>query len=423
MAQFLISTMDAVGHVTPMLPVAIKLVERGHQVWWHTTPDFAAKVTATGAHFVPMQHTPTFEALPVDQPEERGLAAANGALRRLFVDRMLGQLADYQAILREFPADVVLADMCSLGAVLLNEQGGPPFATLGINPLTLASPDTPPFNSGLSPATTPLGRLQNQFMHWLINRVLMRGVSVAFNAQRAQVGLPPLPRKKTIFDVLISPFLHLQPATAAFEYPRRSMPAQIHFVGPLLPTSPPDFRPPTWWDELTGERPVVHVTQGTVATEAHALVLPALQALANDGILVVATTPDPAALGTLPANARVERFIPHAELLPHVDVMVTNAGYNGVLTALAHGVPLVAAGRSEDKQEVSARIAWAGAGIDLKTDTPSAEQLALAVRQVLDDPSFRRNAKRVQADFAQHDGPTEAALLLEQLAQTKRPVT
>jgi UDP:flavonoid glycosyltransferase YjiC (YdhE family) len=269
-----------------MLPVARKLVERGHQVWWHTTADFAAKVTATGAHFVPTQCTPTFAALPVNQPKEHGLTAANGAIRRLFVERMLGQLADYQAILREFPADAVLADMCSLGAVLLHEQGGPPFATLGINPLTLASPDTPPFNSGLSPATTP----------------------------------------------------------------------------------------------------------------------------------------DPAALGALPANARLERFIPHAELLPHVDVMVTNGGYNGVLTALAHGVPLVAAGCSEDKQEVSARIAWARVGLDLKTDTPSAEQLANAVHRVLHDPIFRRNVRRVQADFAQHDGPTEAAMLLEQLALTKHPI-
>jgi UDP:flavonoid glycosyltransferase YjiC (YdhE family) len=42
-------------------------------------------------------------------------------------------------------------------------------------------------------------------------------------------------------------------------------------------------------------------------------------------------------------------------LLPHVDAMVTNGGYGGVQQALAHGVPLVVTGDSEDKPEVAAR--------------------------------------------------------------------
>jgi len=33
MAKFLISTMPATGHVNPMLPVAVALVGRGHDVW------------------------------------------------------------------------------------------------------------------------------------------------------------------------------------------------------------------------------------------------------------------------------------------------------------------------------------------------------------------------------------------------------
>ena len=68
-----------------------------------------------------------------------------------------------------------------------------------------------------------------------------------------------------------------------------------------------------------------------------------------------------------PTNVRLERFIPHDVLLPHVDVMVTNGGYGGVQQALAHGVPLVVAGDSEDKPEVAARVQWSGAGINLHT--------------------------------------------------------
>ena len=103
-------------------------------------------------------------------------------------------------------------------------------------------------------------------------------------------------------------------------------------------------------------------------------------------MLVVATTggPDPAPLRRgLPANVRLERFIPHDVLLPHVDAMVTNGGYGGVQQALAHGVPLVVAGDSEDKPEVAARVQWSGAGINLHTGRPSPAMVARAVRRVL----------------------------------------
>jgi UDP:flavonoid glycosyltransferase YjiC (YdhE family) len=133
------------------------------------------------------------------------------------------------------------------------------------------------------------------------------------------------------------------------------------------------------------------------------LMLPLTQALAEDNVLVVATTggPDPGPLrATLPANVRLERFIPHDRLLPHVDVMVTNGGYGGVQQALANGVPLVVAGDSEDKPEVAARVQWSGAGIDLRSGRPSVPKLAAAVRRILHEPGFRQRARALQAEIA-----------------------
>ncbi len=130
------------------------------------------------------------------------------------------------------------------------------------------------------------------------------------------------------------------------------------------------------------------------------------RALAHDDLLVVATTggPDPAPLRReLPANVRLERFIPHDLLLPHVDVMVTNGGYGGVQQALANGVPLVVAGDSEDKPEVAARVQWSGAGINVHTGRPSVAMVARAVRRVLTRRSYRRRARALQAEIAATD--------------------
>ncbi len=119
---------------------------------------------------------------------------------------------------------------------------------------------------------------------------------------------------------------------------------------------------PAWWNELDGSRPVVHVTQGTVANKDYdELIAPAMAGLAGEDLLVVvstggrpvATLPHP-----LPAKVRAAEYLPYDRLLPLTDAFINNGGYGGVHYAMEHGVPLVVAGLTEDKVEVSARVAW-----------------------------------------------------------------
>ena len=78
------------------------------------------------------------------------------------------------------------------------------------------------------------------------------------------------------------------------------------------------------------DRPVVFVTQGTVATDSfNQLLVPTLVGLSDEKVLVVATTankPVEQLQLALPKNARVEPFIPYSALMPYVSVMVTNGG-------------------------------------------------------------------------------------------------
>ena len=189
------------------------------------------------------------------------------------------------------------------------------------------------------------------------------------------------------------------PAVPAFEYPRSDLPQDVEFVGPFLPGGVDDWTPAAWWDDVLAARaagrPVVLVTQGTIATDPRNLVLPAVEALASErragrrdhgGLRPDQVVP----ADRRPANVRLTEFVPFTELLPLVDVMVTNGGYGGVQLAVAHGVPLVVAGTTEDKMEVSARVTWSGVGVALRTDTPSVEQVRSGVATVLADPRYRR---------------------------------
>jgi UDP:flavonoid glycosyltransferase YjiC (YdhE family) len=431
MTRFLIGTIAATGHVNPALPIVQRLVERGHEVCWYTGRGLKEKVEATGARHVPIQRgidLTRSETIPKSWLKQRdalkGMDQFKFYLKHGFIDAAMTQLQDLTDILNEFSAEVLLCDVFFLGMSWLHEKTGLPWAAFGMSALPFISRDTAPFGLGMQPAHSITGQLRNWFLNYFSNTVLMRDVRVHLDQVRMGVGLAP--KGQDFFTAALSPFLYLQGTTPSFEYPRSDLSSQVHFIGTFLPPAPTDFAPPDWWQDLQGEMPVVHVTQGTVATEASDLIEPTIQALANEDVLVVVTTGgqpiDNLKIKAIPANVRIELFIPHAHLLPHVDVMVTNGGFNGVQIALANGVPMVTAGQTEEKPEICARVQWTGTGIDLKTSTPIPAQIRDAVKTILFDPTYKQNAQRFQKEISSYDSPTIATALLETLATTKQPV-
>jgi len=253
-------------------------------------------------------------------------------------------------------------------------------------------------------------------LNWAVPQLVFRDVQQHWRAQRSRVGLGT---DAWVLDFGKRVPLYLQPTVPSFEYPRSDLPANVRFIGMLAADPPANLELPAWWPELEG-RTVVHVSQGTIANERPDLFAPALAGLADQDVLVVISTGgrpiEQLRLGTLPANARIATFLPYPQLLPKTAVMLTNGGYGGVQMALAAGVPIAVAGTTEDKPEVAARVAWSGAGLDLKTATPSAAAVRGAVRRILDEPQFRIRAQALKEEFARYDAVGLGVELIERLA-------
>ncbi len=432
MSRFLFTTMPATGHVAPKLPIAHELAARGHDVHWYTGAAYRSQVQAVGAVHHPIRSAEDFGGQTIGEafPELlglTGLAMVRRAFERVFIDNAVGMFEDCQAILAQHPVDAILSEPLFVAARWLTEHGGPPWATLGETMLGLYSRDSAPFGPGLAPMRGGVGRLRNLAMNAAHRRVLMAGVTEHYERARQQVGLPRLGR--SFIDTFASPYLYLQSTVPSFEYPRRDLPEQLHFFGPLLPQTDVRGPLPEWWSELKDDRRVVLVTQGTVATDPRHLLIPTIEALAAEPALVVVTTGGPvgelldALPGPLPANVRVEQFVPYAQLMPHVDVLVTNGGYGTVQQALAHGVPIVVAGATEDKPETAARIAWSKTGVRIRAQRPPSHRIREAVRAVNEIPRYRERAAAIAREMAGYDAPRTAADLLEQLARSGVPVT
>lgn len=433
--KILVSTMPYTGHFNPMQPIVKELVSRGHEVVWITGSNYAAKVEACGVRFIEMSQDAVLKAEDTQQPSSTGassLAEGQKMMRKMFIDRIPAQVRDYQAALETFKADILLVEFCTFGAHALRDLTGLPYATLGINPLSTVAPEIPPYGSRKQPPANTLGRWSNIAQHALANLIFFQPLNRTVNEIRTrELGLPTLDPGTNFADLFHSETLHIMMTTPVFEFPRKNLRPSIKFVGPLIPAiDDSEFQQPTWWNELLASprEKVVHVTQGTVATEASKLIIPTTRALSAIPDLLVILTGEGiegklqreqnidnrrGSAPLLPSNVRTARFIPHTRLLPHVGAMVTNGGYNGVLAALSCGTPLVCAGAGEDKEDVGARVTWAGVGIDLATDTPTDRALREAILLVLNDSKYRNAAETVRKDFASHNGPVEAVDALE----------
>ncbi|MCM3630271.1 hypothetical protein M3194_23345 [Paenibacillus glycanilyticus] len=428
MARILFSTTPVHGHVSANLLLAKKLVERGHEVMWYTGRRFKETVEAIGAKHVAMSVDYDDRKLEEEFPERRnheGLDKLKFDFKHIFMAPTPVYYEEVSRTLETFPADIIICDPTCLYILPMINSGefkGLKFAVTGFTGLSVSSVDAPPFGPGIPVTPGVDERARNIELNSQFQNVIFADMQEHFGKLLADHNLAQVDNYLMDASALLCD-LYLQFTIPSFEYPRSDLPKSVRFVGPMLSKNQSASMPklPDWWEELDGDRPVIHVTQGTIDnSDFNRLVVPAIQALAQEDVLVVAS------LGgrseselsiELPANVRVAEFLPYEQFLPKVDMMITNGGYGGVQYALSHGIPLIVAGDTEDKPEVGQRVAWSGTGINLLTGTPSSEQIHQAVQEILSNDKYLTRAQALQAEFANYDGPVNAAQLVEQLIE------
>jgi UDP:flavonoid glycosyltransferase YjiC (YdhE family) len=410
MSRIIVAATPITGHVMPLLTIAQGLVKRGHDVTVLTGSKFRPQATSTGARVVNLSGAADFDdtdmniAFPGRGETAPGPDQLNFDLQRVFADAIPAQHAALQELLVDGEESLV-CDAYFLGAwpVLLGAPGIRPRRSVGVGISVLTQlGDTTTLMGPIPGLDGDAARAAHRAANAHLRAALAPGqeyLAAVLAGAGARQEIPFL-----IDGLLTLPDRYAQLTVEEFEFAAGDAPPTVRFVGPASAVPPAGYVRPAWWDEL-GRRPVVVVTQGTLATEDLGLLIkPALEALADEGVLVVATVGRDAERlgGAVPANARVEEFVPYDLLLPHADVLVTNGGYGGVQKALSLGVPIVVGGATEDKPFVAARVAAFGVGIDLGA-APSAENIRTAVHRVRTDPSFKAAAVPIRVAIAKSD--------------------
>jgi MGT family glycosyltransferase len=415
--KILIASTPASGHLNPLLSIASLLEESGHEVAVQVNEELRPAAEAAGHRFlleIPNAQTSPdyyFETYPERMQKSPGMEMTGYDLVHFFARVLPAQFASLKMALYDFPADLILVDSIYWGTLPMlvgPREKRPAIAHLGVSVVNIGSGKNIP----MRPDETPE---QREAELQLRERLMLQPAQHAVDAALASLGYPALPCP--ILEAMTElPDLYLHPGIESFEYPDPN--SKVQYIG-ALPTPTGQTTLPEWWQHLDRTKRLVLVTQGTIANRDFGQVIaPALVALGGreDVTIIVTTGGQPAESipVAIPANARIASFLPYAEIMPEIDLLITNGGYGTVNMAISHGIPVISAGLTEDKEEVSAHVQWSGAGIDLRTNQATPEAIRHAVEEIFTQPGYRQRAHELSLEFASHDVEAELLSLIEE---------
>ncbi len=371
------------GHVNPSLPVIAELVERGHRISYVVPEPFAGLAASTGA--TPVVHA---TLLPDEAAGEQWPADPVGGLR-IFLDEAVASTPLVRAALDDDRPDLFLADIAGYSARVLAHQWGRPLVQL--SPTYVAWEG---YAQDMAEVLAPLhadpafGDYQDAFGAWLA----AEGVPLDPDAF---TGVPP--RSLVLVPRAMQPHADRVDET------------RFTFVGPCLDRRPHQGGWPA------PQRPLVLVSLGSAYTDVPAFYRDCFAAfgdLDREVVVQIGAHTDEAALGPVPANTTLHRWVPQLAVLEHAHAFVTHAGMGGSAEGLWHGVPMVAVPQAADQFGNAERLAELGVARHLTaTDvTPAALREALLA---LDEPAVRARSAALRAELRAAGGAARAADLVE----------
>ncbi|GHF27997.1 nucleotide disphospho-sugar-binding domain-containing protein [Streptomyces morookaense] len=171
------------------------------------------------------------------------------------------------------------------------------------------------------------------------------------------------------------------------------------------------------WSGAAPRMPRICVTYGTTSSRLshYAFVLDRIVAAVADlPVEVVATVAgsDLHRLTGAAGNVRVVERMPLHTLLPHCDLLVSQAGPSTALTAVSCGTPQLMIPQLPDQKLISALVAGAGAGERLELGDATVETIRAAAQRILATPDHRESARRLQDESRRLLAPAEVVRTL-----------
>lgn len=373
------------GHVYPLLPLAVAARDAGHDVLFATAEEFLPSVDKAGLATAPAGITirEAFAAVvgdetqsPGDIPPEELAPLVAKAFGEVMPSRFVADLAPLYDRIRP---DLVVYESGNPGGAIAARLAGIPAIGHGFGRVSLGDPTT--------------------------EAIFGRMAEYAGQAGVEGADLPSFG----------DPVLDICPESV--QSPEFLAKAKRIPLRPVGWSEPGDL--PEGIVGRDKNRPLIYLTLGTAFGDDGVLreAIAGLARLAADVIVASGPTVEVALLGEVPPNVRLAAWVPQAELLPHVDLVVHHGGSGTTLGAFGEGLPQLVLPQGADQFTNAAAVVEAGVGDRLIGAEATADAIFENSRKLLASGEVREAARSLAAEVAAMPSPVEIAARLPEFAR------
>ena len=418
--KFLFTTFEGGGHVAPAVLMASLLRARGHDILFVSDEANRSLAEASGLDFAPWitapnRQKPAQSDDPLQDWRRHWPPSVVKAVCQAVITGPASQYAqDTLHYINAFRPNLVVSNELLFGCLIAAEAAGLDCAILTANLWSYPGRrELPPFGPGWGVARNRFEQHRQEAGHGMVGGWYDAGLR-DLNRARQELHLPALSHSLDQLEIAQTRILG---TSRAFDLPHTD--DGFIYAGPLFDSLRPHSPSPL----IAPDQPNILRSFSTTYQNQSSLFARCLKALEPlDAKVIVTTGPavDPERLPRT-RNAHIARYIPHDEIVPWCDLVVSHGGHGTLLRPLQHGVPVLCLTMGRDHPDNAVRLEHHGVGLRLSQRASSAKIRTSALR-ILKDSQFQQAAAHL-GNHIKARMPTErdsALTCLEQATQRSR---
>jgi UDP:flavonoid glycosyltransferase YjiC (YdhE family) len=381
--RILFVTSPGVGHVQPVMGLALAARNRGHEIAWATSGDLAPLLEAQSIHVFAVgapfaKYRTEYRTRWPEALQLKGRQTAAHAFPRLFGNVIANDmLPGLERTIVEWKPNLVVNETGAVATPLAARKFGIPHLTHAF---------------GLPIPASVMHEVGNEFAAaWRIKGYDTPEFAGLYDFGAVEISAPSL-LAACPNPVLAKKVFTQRPSSVTSAPSDRLSESLSEFLNSRA--------------SIRAQRPIVYVTFGTLYNNNNASFTSVLNVAPKINATFVVTTGyggsahcDAYRKNATSGNLWIGEYVPQDLLLPLCDIVVSHAGSGTLTGAMSHGLPQLCLPQGADQFRNADALAACAAGLTLEPEDQSELTIANSIERLIRDPLFRKNAHRLRKEI------------------------
>lgn len=414
--RIVLTSYGSFGDIHPYIAIALGLKARGHSPLIATCEFHRTKVESEGIEFHSMRPDITDEQIGSMNLILNAKSGPEFIIRRLTVPYI--RLSYMDLIEAVTDADLIVTHPFTFAGPLVAKKTGIKWVSSILAPMGFLSSYDPSVLTSY-PALAKLRRLGPTVNKAIMDsgRITTRSWGMPVRRLCRELEIPAA--KDPIFHGQQSPFLILALFSKVMAAPQPDWPSQAVVTGfPFYDRRNAYIGMPEELQKFldNGPNPIIFTLGTSAIYDAGSFYVESVKAARKLGmraVLLAGDDPRNLPFDELPEGIISCVYAPHSKVFPRAAAIVHHGGIGTTAQVLRSGKPMIVMPYSLDQPDNAARVDRLGVSKTIPRSQYNASRVAAELKELINNPSYRENARAISKIIRSEDGVNTACVAIE----------